>query len=232
MSVRVISAVLDARIRPAARKLVAVVLASAARDDGTGIYPGEDRLVRGTSLSSSSVRRHVHDLRERDRVIVEVRRARFGVAHEHRFDLDRLRELEALRDERLEPLGDERRSAGRGAHPRAERRSSARGEALRDERPNVLKRPLASEVHTRDRSDRFDEFYSTYPRKVGRKAAVRAWEKALRDGADADEIVAGARRYSADSNLSTDRRYIPHPATWLNAGRWKTNPNPARRRSS
>jgi hypothetical protein len=140
MSVRVFAAVFSAPIRPAARKLVALALANAARDDGTGVFPGETRLVRETGLAASSVRRHLHELRETDRIIVEVRKARTGVAHEHRFDLIRLARI----SERHEARTDERLSGERGAHPRAERRSSTSGEALTDERPNVLNPPQPS----------------------------------------------------------------------------------------
>lgn len=68
----------------------------------------------------------------------------------------------------------------------------------------------------------FAEFYMAYPRKVGKEAARRAFEKAARS-TDPQLIVDGARRYASDPNLP-EKRFIPHPASWLNAGRWDDEP--------
>lgn len=76
----------------------------------------------------------------------------------------------------------------------------------------------------------FAEFYMAYPRKVGKEAARRAFEKAAKT-TDPDVIVAGARRYAADPNLP-ERQFIPHPSSWLNAGRWDDEPEVPREGSS
>src|SRR5690606_22594861 len=64
----------------------------------------------------------------------------------------------------------------------------------------------------------FDEFWSLYPRKVGKGQARKAWSGALRK-ASAGEIILGVRR-AAEAFSVNDPRYIPHPATWLNGERW------------
>ena len=67
----------------------------------------------------------------------------------------------------------------------------------------------------------FKEFYAAYPRHVGKEAARRAFVKAVKAGAPAADIVEGARRYTAATAAAgTETRYVAHPATWLNAGRW------------
>ena len=67
----------------------------------------------------------------------------------------------------------------------------------------------------------FEDFYAAYPRHVGKEAARRAFEKAVKAGTPAADIVEGARRYAAATAAAgTETRYIAHPATWLNAGRW------------
>lgn len=76
-------------------------------------------------------------------------------------------------------------------------------------------------------SPEFDEFYDdAYPRKEDRKKAWKAWQKAIKEGADAAEVIAGARRYRDDPNRSDT--YTKHPATWLNAGAWDNGPLPPR----
>jgi hypothetical protein len=65
--------------------------------------------------------------------------------------------------------------------------------------------------------DAFDEFWSAYPKKVGKQAARRAWAKATRR-ADPDKIIAAVREYPFDlSRIRSEK----DPATWLNAGSWE-----------
>jgi len=77
-------------------------------------------------------------------------------------------------------------------------------------------------------SSEFENFWNTYPRKVGKQAAIKAFAKAITI-ASVDEILAGAIRYGNDRNLPFDENFIPHPATWLNAGRWEDGPLPERK---
>lgn len=64
----------------------------------------------------------------------------------------------------------------------------------------------------------FEEWYQVYPLHKGRGGAERAFAKALKL-AKLDELLKGARRY-AESVQGTERRFIAHPATWLNQKRW------------
>lgn len=73
----------------------------------------------------------------------------------------------------------------------------------------------------------FAEFYLVYPRKVAKDAARRAFERAVQR-ADAAVIISGARKFASDPNLPLEKQFIPHPATWLNAGRWDDEPLPPR----
>jgi hypothetical protein len=95
VSIRLVQLVLDASFDSAPQKLVALVLANAADEDGTHVYPGRDRLARETGLTPDRVRRHIAVL-IRVGVVVEVERARPGHRREFRFDLDRLRALRTV----------------------------------------------------------------------------------------------------------------------------------------
>lgn len=64
----------------------------------------------------------------------------------------------------------------------------------------------------------FGKFYDAYPRHVGRGAAEKAWCKAVK-GTPAPVIIAAAERY-AEQREGQDPKFTPHPATWLNQGRW------------
>ena len=64
----------------------------------------------------------------------------------------------------------------------------------------------------------FQEWYSTYPKRVGKDRAMKAY-KSARKKASKETLLAGAR--AAVKEFSTrEKRFIPHPATWLNDGRW------------
>lgn len=77
--------------------------------------------------------------------------------------------------------------------------------------------------------DAFKDFWQVYPRKVGKQAARKAFEKAYEALGDANAIVEGARRYAEDPNRL--EAYTAHPTTWLNAGRWDDDPLPERVKS-
>lgn len=84
----------------------------------------------------------------------------------------------------------------------------------------VKKKTKKGSTPARVESD-FLDFYAAYPRHVGKEAARRAFEKAVKAGTAPTDIVEGARRYAAGAAAAgTETRYIAHPATWLSAGRW------------
>lgn len=74
----------------------------------------------------------------------------------------------------------------------------------------------------------FAEFWVAYPRKVGKGAAERSWDK-IRPNAELTrtilESVAAHRR--TDQWRKDGGQYIPLPATWLNQRRWEDEPEPA-----
>jgi hypothetical protein len=66
----------------------------------------------------------------------------------------------------------------------------------------------------------FVDWWEHYPRKVGKAAAAKAYAKAHGQvGADAlrTGLVASLTEWRA---ARTEPQYLPHPATWLNHGRW------------
>ena len=68
----------------------------------------------------------------------------------------------------------------------------------------------------------FERFWETYPRKVAKGNAVKAFSKALKR-TDCETIIKGAGRYAVEVT-GKEERYIAHPASWLNADRWEDQP--------
>lgn len=64
----------------------------------------------------------------------------------------------------------------------------------------------------------FDAFWATYPRRVAKGQARRAWATAAKKH-DADKILEAVSVFAVRVAHS-DPKFIPHPATWLNGERW------------
>lgn len=84
-------------------------------------------------------------------------------------------------------------------------------------------------TRTYEQTESFAEFWNAYPRKIGKQAALRAFTRAT-ERTDVATIIAGVQRLANDPNLPP-KQYIPHPATWLNEGRWDDEPYPERNES-
>lgn len=79
----------------------------------------------------------------------------------------------------------------------------------------------------------FDEFWSRYPRKAGKSEAVKAWGKAIKNGADPASLLAAVKAH-ADYYVAakTEQQYIPHASTWLNQKRYEDEPPPLPRNAA
>jgi hypothetical protein len=71
----------------------------------------------------------------------------------------------------------------------------------------------------------FGYWWSPYPRKVARAAALKAYRRIIESGeATPAELLAGCRRY-AQQRAGQDPKYTAHAATWLNGKRWRDEPD-------
>lgn len=71
-------------------------------------------------------------------------------------------------------------------------------------------------------SVRFEEFWKAYPKKVGKDAAKKAFDKRKPDQAMVDAMLNAIHfQRSSDAWQKDGGQYIPNPATWLNQGRWQ-----------
>lgn len=68
----------------------------------------------------------------------------------------------------------------------------------------------------------FDLFWEAYPRKEGKGAARKSFEKAIKKGVTVDMLIDAVNRQRCGAQWTKDNgQYIPHPATWLNQERWE-----------
>ena len=66
----------------------------------------------------------------------------------------------------------------------------------------------------------FTVFWTAYPRKIGKQAAMKAWVKLCPDEALQAEILGALAAQKPHLDKRENGRFIPHPSTWLNAGQW------------
>lgn len=67
----------------------------------------------------------------------------------------------------------------------------------------------------------FTEFWAAYPKKEAKKAALRIYERTIKDTSPED-IINGAKRYAEYVRAEKkERKFIKSPDGWLNAGRWE-----------
>lgn len=85
--------------------------------------------------------------------------------------------------------------------------------------------PAAKGLTESDLDAEFAKFWEHYPRHTGKKAARAAYARARRS-ADVRAIAQGLLR-QLPSLRDTDPKYVPHPTTWLNQGRWEDEVQPA-----
>ena len=68
-------------------------------------------------------------------------------------------------------------------------------------------------------TNKFETFWTLYPRKVGKADALKAWTKATK-AKDPEELIKLTRAY-AEGKLP-ETTYIPYPASWLNKGLYES----------
>jgi DNA-binding FadR family transcriptional regulator len=64
----------------------------------------------------------------------------------------------------------------------------------------------------------FHAFWETYPRKVGKYLAAKAFEKSTKE-IETKELIKATKRF-AESHKNTEERFIPHASSWLNGKRY------------
>ena len=67
----------------------------------------------------------------------------------------------------------------------------------------------------------FETFWKTYPKKVAKKDAARAWGKLNPDAALQATMLTALEAQKRSEAWTKDKgTFIPYPATWLNGARW------------
>lgn len=185
----------------------------AQRDDGTIYVPNFDR---HNGLSAKARAQSVERQRKK-------RSQGEGICHASVTEMSR-----SQRDKNVTllnlPLISSSSSSSSDLEPSREYPSEG------DADENVNAKPTPSEEETANKPRRragytpeFERFWSAYyVNRVGKAEAFKAWGRAIK-GADPEAITAAAKSYS-DIKTECGDKFICHPSTWLNQGRWEDDP--------
>lgn len=94
------------------------------------------------------------------------------------------------------------------------------------QKKTIEKKTIEEETQRELLDEAFEQFWTIYPRRVGKASAKRAFTRAVKD-CSIEDVLSGTRRLSADPNLP-ETQFIPYPATWLNRDGWTDDPYPDR----
>jgi hypothetical protein len=89
------------------------------------------------------------------------------------------------------------------------------------EEKKIRSRSLRSlDTRARDENLEFNQFWNAYPRHEGKQDAWKAWTQAKLPPV---ETILGALAWQREQArwLEDNRRFVPHPATYLNHRRWE-----------
>ena len=75
----------------------------------------------------------------------------------------------------------------------------------------------------------FDTFWKAYPRKEGKRPAQKSW-KSLNPSKELVKSILEDLELRKKSEQWEDKKFIPHPATYLNQKRWEDEDKPAERK--
>jgi hypothetical protein len=78
-------------------------------------------------------------------------------------------------------------------------------------------------------TDDFLKFWSAYPNKKAKIEAYKAWNKSNGLRPPVDVLISAVEKQKQSQSWKKDKgQFIPHPATWLNQGRWDDDVKPVR----
>ena len=103
--------------------------------------------------------------------------------------------------------------------------SESNNEAIKDKGDRIKDKGNKEKDKTEKEND-FALFWEEYPKKKGRGAAEKAFEKALKK-TDINTLLDAVKiQRNSDQWTRDNGQWIPYPATWLNQERWNDEPDP------
>lgn len=216
MSIKLMSDVWKTKL-PTSEKMVLLVIADHASDDGTESWPSQRLIAEKASLTIRTVQTCINKLQENGWLHMEKRAGGSLNCRDDRRPNKYTIHVGKLRGEIASP----RKQRGEIESTNEAKLTAATG---RNSRP--MNHPIETPLETPTKIEiSFEDFYKNYPRKTAKGAARKVWERLSPE--DKEKAVAGALAYANDPNR--DESFTAYPATWLNAERWLDEALPPRK---
>jgi len=200
--------VMDRGLSATGLKLYVTLGRFADYDSGVA-FPSRETLAARMSCSEKTVDRAVTELEEAE--CIEVWAVSRYASKRYRVlqvDPRGLREGTFLSDEETDLSGEETNLSVR-----------------KDTDVHLTRTNEREPLERESKNEAFSVFWFLYPRRVGKTAAKKAFDKAV-DSVGLETVLDGVKRFASDPYLP-ETKFIPHPSTWLNEGRWDDDPYPA-----
>lgn len=206
MSIELYSLIRRRSVGSPTKKSILLYMADAASDDGSGIWVSKGNMAADLEMKSKrTVQTNISELVAAG-IVFEVgqRKCRNGFTVEYRIDLGAVLSLPSTR-------------AGNAPLPVQE---------MHPNHPFNHYRTLcpAGADHTQDLDFDFQDFISkfssVYPRMGDAEKTEDALGTALGEGADPQEVLAGAKAYAIEQE-GNKPRYILYSENWLKQKRWR-----------
>lgn len=210
MSIRAMSWAWQQDTKSSGERLVLLALADHAGEDGE-CWPHTGSLGQKCGIDARTVQRHLTSLCERGLVTKVHRRKRAdgtlaGWLYRLNVDQADTTPTSCLRGD-IDVVTETR-------HPRRVLDTTSTS-SHEPSGSNHQKEPsLSVEI-----VDEFDRWWQTYPRKTGKQAAMKAWQR-LDDTSRRAAVEALPHHVAYWEQARTASQFIPHPATWLNGRRF------------
>ncbi|WP_439925299.1 helix-turn-helix domain-containing protein [Nitrobacter sp. JJSN] len=190
-------------------------------------WPSQPRLAADCNATDRAIRDAITRLRDRGHLQVTGKGGRGKTSHFKplMIDLEKRNDASALLPAKVEEhFRDTEPKPGKERHETRKKTTAKPGSLL----PTIPKRETMEEPIEKkslamvDHS--FNEFWTVYPKKVDKLKAEKLYATIIKTKrATALQLLDGARRYAA-AKAGTERKFIKHPSTWLNAGGWLDEP--------
>jgi hypothetical protein len=227
MSNEVTGAVLKRNLGTVTRKAVMLLLADKASDDGTGIWASKERMASELCMTTRGLRLAIKALVSEGLVMEVGRRpCRFGYTQEYAINLAALAATPLVDwHQKSTPEYGSPLNRVQGDPGMVFRGTPEYGSGKPPLEP-PLEPPIITPSALGGSDDGFDVWWSAYPKRVGKSTTKAAYARAVKK-LGSDSAAAGAtllEKLQAHVALwrknSEFPRYVPHPTTWLNQGRW------------
>lgn len=218
MSIRHLSAIWEDpyfQSEDKSKLLVALAIADSARSEDGRAWPSIETLAAKARTSIRRTQEAIKELETDGKLTVEYRKGPMCVnVYVLLCKPDPATVAPPPRNEQQEtPQPNAKDPATKRGRPRNEAAPGCTQTVRNRKEPS--KEPLKNQhsLHS------FDEFWKVYPKKIGKKAAARSWERLTPDE-KAKAIESIPAHVSSDAWTRNNGRYIPNPQTFLNQGRW------------